>query len=219
MQPPTHIKPHNMEGPTTTQDYKINTISKLTYPYLAFIKLVDRKHINNFLTQQNHTNIIKISEYLPLQSPYTRVYEMREVYNKPNSTPTIEKLKPINTQKPIPSTCTLSINNTLRNANTIKKKLEQPHINTHKGKNNNNVNTMQITDILKNKSQNHTYTKSTLYTKTNKTILKTHTITNLLRRRDILPTKHIYTNIHKRNKNMNITNTTKTQTLALLKNT
>ena len=91
--PSTHSNPPKTENSTTTQAYKFNTKGKYPNPYpnAAFI-LIDRKpnHIN-FIHHKSITT--HKSTYLPLQSPYTRVYGKRRVLEKANSIPSIDNTK------------------------------------------------------------------------------------------------------------------------------
>ena len=70
---------------SSTQVYINIATGKYTNPYLnvATVNLVDRKIKDNNFPLLPH-NII--TEYLPLLSPYTRVYGMREVPKTTNST-------------------------------------------------------------------------------------------------------------------------------------
>lgn len=80
IQPPTHIKPQRTKCKTTTPDHKADTAGKSSNPrqHVAVIKPADKKANNITIIQKK----FRKSEHLPLQSPYTRVYGKREVYDE-----------------------------------------------------------------------------------------------------------------------------------------
>ena len=79
--------PIRTNTPTTIQDFIFNTTGKPTNPYqmLALVMHIDRKLKTRILSKHKNKSI-SISEYLPLLSPYTRVYGKRRVHNKTNNT-------------------------------------------------------------------------------------------------------------------------------------
>ena len=83
MQAPTYVKAQDTGSTPTPQDLKINTSGKSPNPYqvAVIIFIVDMKFYK-ITTPQQKTKRLK---HPLLQSPYTRVYGRRKIYDKNNN--------------------------------------------------------------------------------------------------------------------------------------